>query len=204
MNRYTAPTAPAAVQVETRAPLRESRIESEVQVPLLVSLISAGIVVLVVALLAILRGWPWETVPTAGAAALTVMWFWRGVARSEAMLWTRERITQHDINGDGTVGRPHGVTLLNPPAPQPAAEPEPYTTTKQALIAFTTTCYLTGETSERAHGIRPWQRGRYTDFRDALLRLGLAEWRDPARPRGGWQVVGDLDDALAIIGEHVV
>jgi hypothetical protein len=199
---------PPGVQVETRAPARESKIESEVLVPLFLTGISAAVAMLAVGLGCLIFNWPLDSILIAGGVTLLGMWLWRGVLRSEALLWTRERITQHDINGDGQVGKPHDVTLFDtqnwaPPArrAQPAVGG---TATKRALSAFVVTCYVMGQTSERAHGIRPWQRGRYKDFRDALLRLGLAQWRDNGNHQLGWELAASQTDALRAIEAHVL
>ena len=65
-------------------------------------------------------------------------------------------------------------------------------------------CYAFGSTSERAHGIQPWQRKRYLDFRDALMTLGIADWKDATNPRLGWEMVAERDIAVALIEERVL
>ncbi len=48
-----------------------------------------------------------------------------------------------------------------------------------------------------------WQRHlsreRYLRFRDVLLRLGWARWRDPAKPSLGWELTAPPDEILAAI-----
>ena len=213
----TAAVKPEPFMVETRAPQRESKIESEILVPLFAAVISALVVMLVAVIGAVVLDWPLKSVPVAGGATLLLMWAWRGVVRSEALLWTRETITQRDINRDGAVGKPHDVTLLDmrnwsppPRAPIPeGASLYAETDTKRALIAFVMSCYTFrtpthAGTSERAHGIRPWQRSRYKDFRDALIRLGIADWQDKDNRRLGWELVVEQDVALGLIAEHVL
>ena len=212
MARYPAtPAQPAAeppFMVETSAPQRESKIESEVLVPLFTSGISALVVMVAAGGGAVIFGWPWEAILVSGILVLFCMWAWRGVIRSEALLWTRETITQRDINRDGSVGKPHDVTLLNMADYQPPARTTPTaeggTETKRALLAFVLSCYAFNSTSERAHGIQPWQRKRYLDFRDALMMLGIADWKNKANPRLGWEMVAERDIAVALIEERVL
>ena len=152
-------------------------------------------------------GWPLKSIPVIGGVTLFGMWTWRGVIRSEALLWTRETITQRDINRDGSVGKPHDVTLLNMTdytPPSRTTQTAEGSDTKRALLAFVLSCYAFGSTSERAHGIQPWQRKRYLDFRDALMTLGIADWKDKANPRLGWELVAERDIAVALIEERVL
>ena len=72
------------------------------------------------------------------------------------------------------------------------------------MTEFVTRCYYEG-TSEGAQHIRPntTERTNYVECRDALLTLGLAVWKNPNNPSAGWDMVGDIEQTLAMIEKHV-
>jgi hypothetical protein len=210
--RYQDTTAPASGvepwMVESRVPVGPSRFETHVKVPVAL----AGIVALAVTFGLVIGtwrfGWSWDVTWIGGLVVFIVMLAWR-LLWVDHLSWRLETITGRELDGKPGIGKPHDVTLYNmhdytaPPRTEQAAGGEG-TPTKQALLAFTMSCYVMRKTSERAHGIRPWQRGRYKDFRDALLQLGIADWRDDANHQLGWDLVVDQDTAIQQVAEHIL
>ena len=153
-------------------------------------------------------GWSLRVVAATFALSLVGSWFWR-LGYSDKVLWSVESWLGRDVNGDGSTGRPAlGFATINPGAARATvarqtAQNDTEART-EALQAFVDRCYLSG-TSEGAHGITASgpDRDNYTACRDTLLRLGLAQWRNPERPRGGWVMVADPATCKAIVGNHV-
>lgn len=215
MNRYPslpAQTAPAAepFMVSTTEPLRASRVESEVVVPFLQTGVTALAVTFGLVFVAWRAEWSWDVPIGGGLAVFVGMWVWR-ILRSDALLWRLERMTGRELDGKPGIGKPHDVTLLNmgdytPPASNlPDMTTEGGTPTKRALMSFVLSCYVMGKTSERAHGIKPWQRKRYLNFRESLIdKLRIAQWDDVENHNLGWHMVVDQDTALRVIDEYVL
>jgi hypothetical protein len=199
------PTTPTVepFMVESRVPVAESRLTTHVFVPFLTALITMALITGCVML------WAWRPVAGIIGAVGLLAYAWR-VLKADGGLTRLETITGLELDGKPGLGRPdHNVTLLNmrdyqPPTPTVSDITDGGTPTKHALESFVMSCYVMGKTSERAHGIRPWQRARYKDFRDSLLRLGLAEWQDAGNHNAGWRLVVAQDVALRTIAERVV
>lgn len=215
MNRYTSPPTATAqtaepFMVSTTEPLRASRVESEVVVPFLQTGVTALAVTGALVFVSWRADWPWDVPVGGGLIVFVAMWVWR-ILRSDALLWRLERMTGRELDGKPGLGKPHDVTLLNmgdytPPAPNlPDMMTDGGTPTKRALLSFVMSCYVMGKTSERAHGIKPWQRGRYIDFRDSLIdELRLAQWDDATNHNLGWHMIVDQDTALRMIDDRVL
>jgi hypothetical protein len=201
----TAPTAEPFV-IESTVPVRDSRLEADVFVPALQTLITTVVVGIGLALLAIVFNWS-GNVPAFGAAATLIgMWVWR-ILRSDRLMWRREKITGRDINGDGSVGRPDAPTLLNPQQSRRTVEQnalEDNRTDVPRMLAFAAACQAYG-TSEAAQGIRPNTRERdnYVECRDALLQLGLARWKNENNHAAGWELVLGPEETAVLIRKHV-
>jgi hypothetical protein len=204
-----APSQPAAggggFRVESQTPLRVSRVESEVIVPLLQTAITAGIVAVGLAVLTWRLDWSWD-VPIIGfVGVLAAMWAWR-LLRSDRLMWALERMTGEDLNHDKAIGKP-GITLFNPEAARQEArghaQQQQSESAKSELIAFVGRCAVSG-TSEGSLGIAPGRRGDYVECRDALLHLGIAEWTDPQRRSAGWRLVVAPEIAAQIIEQYVL
>lgn len=206
--KYPQTSAPAEppFMVESRQPAAPSRFETHVIVPLAQSGVSALVVTMALVVVGWRQDWAWDVPVLGGLLTFTGFWVWR-LWFGDRLLWGVETIIKHDVTGDGKVGRPHDVTLYNmgdytaPPRVDADLDGTP---TKRALIAFVLTCYNTGKTSERAHGVMPWQRARYKDFRDSLLRLQVAEWNNPANHKRGWRLIVTPDVALSVIDAHIL
>ena len=206
MNRYPSTPAPAPAEPwmkETRVPVAESRLTTHVFVPFLTALITMAMVAGCVML------WQWKPVAGVIGAVGLLAYAWR-VLKADGALTRLETITGLELDGKPGIGpAEQDVTLRNmhdyhPPARTVQDITTDGTPTKHALMSFVMSCYVMGKTSERAHGIRPWQRSRYKDFRSALLRLGLAEWIDDANHNAGWRLVVEQDVALRTIDERVL
>jgi len=191
-----------AATVTTSAPLRSSRVESEVVVPFL----QTAITLLFIALCAGL--WLWRPLAGALGTVALLVWAWR-MLRSDALMWRLERMTGADMTGDGVVGKPGAITLYNPAVARTkvahaAAQAQDEHSDQERMLTFVKLCYLKG-TSEAAQGIKPntAARDNYVECRDALLALDLAYWRNPAVHSAGWEMaLADAQDALDIVEYH--
>lgn len=197
-----------ASELETRRPQRAPSLESDVFVPALQSAFTALAGAIVSGLLALGLGWSWRVVAITTAAVLALAWLWR-LHLVDGLLWSVETLLQHDVDRDGTVGRPHMPVVVNPAtARSVAADVAVASATesrKRDLMAFVHRCAALG-CSERAHGVSATgpERSRYLELRDTLFSLGLAAWRNPDKPRAGWYLTTAEAEAQKIILEHVV
>lgn len=201
------PAPPAPEWTETRTPTRAPAVESDVLVPGLQAVATAIAATICAALLAWALGWSWRVPIVVGALALAAGWLWRlGIVT--ALLWQVETLTGADVTGDGAVGRP-AYLLANPVQAQQAVAQEARqaeTEAKRAeLLRFVDAC-LTNGTAEGKHGVKAAgpDRAAYLEKRDALMRLGIARWKNPARPRAGWEIACSRARAHQIIRQHVL
>lgn len=197
LNSTAAPAAP--VSVETTAPLRASRVESEFVVPVLQTVFSAVLLTLCIVL--------WSWLPAAGlvATAALVMWGWR-LLRSDKLLWQIERLTRHDLDGDGVAGDPI-MTVVNPVDARHTAANNPLRNTaaaQQSLTAFVYLCASVPRPTEEALGIPTGDRAGFVKYRDKLMDLGIAAWDNPERHSAGWHLAVTPDIAAGIIEKHLV
>jgi len=194
---------------ERWTPTREPRTESDLLVPAGQAVLSAmfAMIAVVAIGLGLRYRHVWEAAGVVFGATLLLAWFWRlGIATR--LLWISESLTRRDLSGDGFVGKPQiRYTLLNPGQ----ARQDLATTRRQdqqqqhlaELTAFVRRCATVG-TSESAQGIAAGDRADYVQHRDLLLSLGLAEWRNPERPKAGWALTTTPDQAERVITRHVL
>jgi hypothetical protein len=203
MNKYPLnPTPSAPISVETTAPLRASRVDSEFVVPFLQTVFTAVLLGLCIAL------WRWR--PDAGlvATAALLIWSWR-ILRSDKLLWQIERLTHHDLDGDGVQGEPT-MTIVNGRDARQQAGHDPYNTLRdtaaaqQSLTAFVYLCSSVERPTEEALGIPTGDRAGYVKYRNKLMDLGIAAWDNPDRHSAGWHLAVTPDMAAAIIEKHLV
>lgn len=198
-----------SVEHEVRRPARSLSFEADVKVPFAQAALTAIAVGVCTAFVAWALGWSWRAVAVAFGLALALGWFWR-LRLADALLWEVERLTGHDFNGDGHTGQPATrPVLLNAwEARQEAAQvvtDEGAQSERAALVAFLNRCYVVG-CSESAHGVKASgpDREAYVRNRDLLLSLGIAAWKNPARPRAGWQLVVSHAKAADLIARHTL
>lgn len=202
---------PAAVgYVQTTQTARHTpTVTTSVVIPALTAMGTALALTLAMGALAWAFGWPAKTVLIVFALSLALGWFWR-LGFADKVLWAVESWTGKDLDHDQVVGKPAlGYATINPGQARATVARE---TTQQgadgrleALQAFVDRCYLAG-TSESAHGIQASgpDRDNYVACREVLFSLGLAAWRNPERPRGGWVLVTDPVTAKTIIAQHAI
>lgn len=202
-NKYPlnpAPTAP--ISVETTSPLRANRIESEFGVPALQTIFSAALLGLCIVL------WRWHIEAGIVATAALLIWAWR-MLRSDKLLWQIERLTRHDLDGDGVQGEPTMTVINGRDARQQAAH-DPYNTLRdtataqQSLIAFVYLCASVEHPTEEALNIPTGDRDGYVRYRNRLMDLGIAAWNVPNRHNAGWHLTVAPETAAAIIEKHLV
>ncbi len=196
-------------EYERRRPRRNTTWESDVSVPFWQAFFTAVAFSVMAGLLAWAFAWSWRVPVVVLALTLAVSWLWR-LRLADALLWEVEAITQRDLDHDGRIGKPaQGYTVANPhEARQQAQRSQRASKAEQdraALVQFIHRCYTAG-CSEAAHGVKATgpDREAYVKARDVLLSLGVAAWRNPDRPRGGWRMTVSEAEALALVSEHVL
>jgi hypothetical protein len=203
------PAAEPVGYVQTTQQARHApTVETLFILPALTALGTALALTMMAGGLALLFGWPAKTVLIVFAVSVGGAWFWR-LGFADKVLWQVESWTGKDFNGDGQTGRPAlGFAVVNPARARAAVTHESAqndTEARQtALQTFCDVCYLSG-TSEAAHGITASgpDRMNYTTCRDTLMSIGLAQWKNPNRPRGGWVMTTDPATCKAIVANHV-
>ena len=205
-----APPEAPMTYTETRTPAaRPQSLESEVWLPGLQALLTAGAVGLAVGLLAWVFQWSWRVPVGILAASVAGAWLWR-LRVADRLLWTLETWTGEDLNHDHQVGKPVlSYTLANPADARQAItrenRQEAADAERQGLLDFVDRCVLAG-CGERCHHVQATGPARrdYVTHRDALMSLGIARWKFEGNPRGGWELAVSRHKAHAIIGKHVL
>ena len=145
-------------------------------------------------LLEVVDGW-W---PAAGVLILAAfgLAFASRMSASESTLWTVERVIGRDITGDDVIGDPqaHIVTITGPGASTSTPEERK----RAKFVGFVRAVEASGD-----GGYERWEpvlgRDRYLEFRDALLRCGLATWRDPDNHRLGWELTRSAEQIVKAV-----
>jgi hypothetical protein len=183
-------------------------LQASFAVPALTATFTAIALTLACGVLALAFGWSGRVVALTFALSLVVAWLWR-LGFADKVLWSVESWSGRDLDHDHHIGNPAlQFATINPARARAAVARQTAqndTEARQtALQAFVDVCYLHG-TSEGAHGITASgpDRDAYTACRDELMRLGLAQWKNPNRPRGGWRMVADPATTKALVGNHV-
>lgn len=198
-------------ELERRTPHRTPSLESDFAVPALQAGMTAFAVGVGAAMLAWAAAWSWRVPVAVCGATFVLSWLWR-LRIVDGLLWTIETIIRRDVDGDNHIGQPtpqHAFTVANPSAARSTvaqtARQQAQDTRRAELLAFVHTCATHG-TSERAHGVKATgpDREKYLEYRDALLSLGLAQWRNPDRPKAGWLLAVDEQQAAAVVSKHVL
>lgn len=200
-------TAPA-MTYERRSLQREPSIESDFILPALQAFGVATSMMILAAIASWSFGWSWRVSAIAFGLALAYMLVAR-LRHMDSLLWSVETLTGHDINGDGHTGQPAAFALVNPAAARADARKDVDATEQAAqraeLVAFVHRCYTVG-TAEAAHGVKAGgpDRTQYLRQRDTLMALGIAAWRNPARPKAGWKVAVSYQKAQELLARHVL
>ena len=189
---------------------REVSRETDVAVPFLQALMSALVVGILAAGLALWFAWSWKLVLVLGSTTLALAWFWRlGIA--DSLLWQVESVFGLDLDRDGQVGTPQlrNPVVVNAHEARVQAASEVRETRAETermeVLRFVDACFIAG-TSEAAHGIHAGGAARtgYLKNRDTLLQLGIAEWKNPSRPRSGWRMAVSRAKAVSRVETHVL
>lgn len=208
---YPSGDAATGAMVETLTPARAPDIRADFLTPAAQSLFS-GLVGGLACAVGAWRIWDGDILTWACGgfvAALGVSWVISlGLVRD--LLWSIERVTARDLDGDGAQGKPEtGHTMLENPdrareKAQRATRHREQATKLADFLTFWRQCATVG-TSERAHGVKPGTPGQATfrAKRDTLMRLGLARWKDDGNHNGGWELTTDEATALDLLRQHV-
>lgn len=201
--------ADTAPTIETRTARRVPGMESDVLVPLSQAAITAVAVAIAAGLVSWAADWSWRVPVVAFALALVLGWLWR-LRLVDRLLWQIETWTDHDIDGDGAKGRPTvSYAVANPGQARSVVarenRQEAEDAERAALLAFVDKCFISG-CGEHAHGVKASgpARADYVARRDTLLSLGVAAWRFPGNPRGGWTMTCSRQRARQLVEKHVL
>lgn len=207
----TLPALPGAPvpQIETRTPNRTPNREADLIVPAGQAAMLALAVLIGGGAVAIALGLSGRLVLASFGIALIAGWFWRQRV-SDGLLWAVETATGLDLDHNGTVGNPsRAYAVMQPAAARETVARETrqaaQSAERAALLAFVDKCYIRG-TSENAHGVKATgpDRAEYVAKRDVLLSLGVAAWRNPDKPRAGWQMAVSRQRARQLVEKHVL
>lgn len=178
--------------------------ESSVDLPLQQSLITALFITLFVGTIVYSFRLPVEIPLVTLGISLLVTWLWR-LKLFDGLLFAVEKTLQTDITGDGQIGKPSSLVVVNGAKARAttASQVKAHASEDklQELETFVERCYTVG-TSESAQGIKPNNRAAYLAHKDVLFRLGLAE-NKTSNPKAGWKMTTDRSTALQTIAEHV-
>lgn len=194
---------------ENWTPARTPALESDFLVPGAQAVATALAAGICAGLLAWALGWSWRVPVAVLGLALAGGWFWRlGIA--DSLLWQLETWSGRDLDNDNHVGRPQvSFTLANPATARQAVAKETrqaaQTEAQAELLAFVDRCFMAG-TAEGKHGVKAAGPDRtiYLAKRDVLLSLGVARWKNPERPRAGWELACSRQRARQVVSKHVL
>jgi hypothetical protein len=203
------PAAEPVGYVQTTQQARHApTLETSFVVPALTATGTALALTLACGVLAWALDWNGKVVAVTFALSLAGGWFWR-LGFADRMLWSVESWTGRDLDNDHSIGKPAlGFATINPGVARATVAREfaqNATEARQtALQAFCDRCYLSG-TSEAAHGITASgpDRLNYVACRDTLMSIGLAQWKNPNRLKGGWVMTSDPATCKGIVSNHV-
>jgi hypothetical protein len=155
-------------------------------------------------------GWSWRVPVAIMGLALIIGWLWR-LRIVDGLLWRIETALRRDLTGDGHTGPPPAqpFTVVDPAQARATShqvqQADAESEKRDELLAFLARCYTHG-TSEASHHVKAGgpDRDRYLACRDTLLHLGVAAWKNAARPRAGWILTMSETDAEAVIMRHVL
>lgn len=196
---------------EKRHSARPISVESDWSVPLLQAGTCAVAALLAASAGALALGWSWKVPLAAAGVGFAIAWLWR-LRIVDALLWQIETITQRDVNGDRSIGKPRPASqpiVVNPYAARAEAGRIQKANIAQAelvdMLSFVTKCANVG-TSEKAQGVPPSPSAReaYAKKRDLLIALGIAQWKDTERRRLGWQLTMTPSQATPILRRHLI
>ena len=200
---------PQPAQHDAREARREPKLESDVLVPLAQATITAFAIGIPAALLTLAFSWPWRVPVVVFSLALAGAWLWRQ-RLVDALLWHVETWVDADLNHDGNIGRPvASYTVLQPAAARADVARETRTAAtdeaRAQLLEFVDACYIHG-CGEHAHGVKATgpAREEYVKRRDTLIAIGVAAWKFPGNPKGGWKMVASRQRARALVEKHVL
>lgn len=135
----------------------------------------------------------------AGLVVTLGAFLWR-LRACDRTLWTAERLTGRDIDGDGAVGQPaqpwREPVLVNPYTGQRARAEDEHAQERAQFAEFVT---VASADSSARNLERRYGRARATSWRDALIGAGWAAWRT-ASTRDGWALTDDPAAIVAALG----
>lgn len=194
---------PPGSEVESATPARAADLVADLLVPLGQAAVTGGLLGgLFVFLLAEVGGFKGDLVKVwalASLAVAAVAWVIL-LLDSRRLLWALERVTGRDLDGDRQVGEPQErlVFLNRERARQDAAQ-------ARRADEWSTFVSFVKALQHRGTGYDAWEsvigRGRYVEYRDALIDYGLARWRSygpNGRPnfKQGWKLTASPEDIL--------
>ena len=174
-------------------PERKRPVTEGVVIPGLRAIVSGVLVTLV-----ILFGWQvwrgaWLDLPTAGLiCALVSLVIWGLSTWGGLLTWRIEDALDRDISGDGVVGNPDRLILVNA---RPQVDPR-----ERKRLQFED--FVKGCETDTA--LRRWEpvigRERYQEYRDALIGTTWGRWVDPDNVKRGWELAAEPGEIIAALG----
>ena len=181
------------VIVRNPEPAQEPGAVTQALIPLLRAVVSG---VLVSAVLVF--GWQvwrgvWLDLPTAGLiCALVSLVIWGLSTWGDLLTWGIEDVLDRDISGDGVVGNPDRLILVNA---RPQVDPR-----ERKRLQFED--FVKGCETDTA--LRRWEpvigRERYQEYRDALIGTTWGRWVDPDNVKRGWELAAEPGEIIAALG----
>lgn len=190
--------------METTIPTRPASFIADVVVPLVQALVTGALLggLVVFALGELSPGWavePFKVWAGVGLAISTVAWMVL-LGQTRRLLWTIEKLTGLDLDGDQRAGKPTERVVIV--GAGKAKEQATQRTNEQRASLF---AQFVAGIPVKGTALRAWEtemgRETFQDYRDALIRLGWAEWNSIKKDgtpneRQGWELTMPAADIL--------
>lgn len=195
---------PPGSEMETAIPARPASFVADVVVPFVQALVTgallAGLVVFALGELA--PGWDVDPfkVWLGLALAITALTWLILLGQTRRLLWTIEKLTGLDLDGDQLAGKPtERVVIVGAGTAKEQATQRANEHRASLFAQFVAGIPIKGT------ALRAWEaemgRETYGDYRDVLIRLGWAEWNSSKKDgspneRQGWELTMPAADIL--------
>jgi hypothetical protein len=193
----------------TRTNYRQRNARSEVGVPLLWSLVSGLVIIVVLGAWFALAHLPLQIAALIGGTVFAGLWFTVGawVWRDEERVASIEQFARVDPDGDGVVGKPEPqrewATPVRLPVEQGKSTKHLDVTVTPQLQAFCTAYLTRRERRFSEQGARRFGcEAEFRTMRDAMIKAGLLSWKNEAHHNQGVDWHEGAIPALRHIRDH--
>lgn len=201
MKRYDRSVA-APADLETVTPARTPCLTGDCLVPAFQSAVTGALIGTLATLTLTWLDFPvawWQVWIASTLVTTTCVWLLL-LGEHRRLMWTVERVLGADLDGDGVKGDPEERVVLVNSEQSRQIEAE-----REAARRVSQFAQFVAQIPVRGTAAREWEgelgRGRYQEYRAALLRMGWATWNS-TRPNGtsnerrGWSLVVPPEDVL--------